>query len=276
VLRENCLDTMQIALQCNHPDFKIPPELESDRDAVLNAAELSEVVPNIETLANSEFIKNAFQDRGRFRIQIPCVSQYYWSNAQRFANADFNPGIDDILRSRIKTSGIQTLDFVVSDIKFTIVDVGGQRSERRKWLHCFDDVTAIIFLSAIDEYDMFLEEDDDVSRLTESLALWSEVTGSQFFKPHSWILFLNKYDSLRQKISQKSLHNYFEDISETDGQDFDKCVEYITQKYDDVYNGSSPFYSYVTCAIDTTSCQKVFDTVRDIIINKALCRLDLM
>jgi len=34
-----------------------------------------------------------------------------------------------------------------------MVDVGGQRSERRKWIHCFEGVKAIIFLTAINEYD---------------------------------------------------------------------------------------------------------------------------
>ena len=34
-----------------------------------------------------------------------------------------------------------------------MVDVGGQRSERRKWIHCFENVTSIIFLVALSEYD---------------------------------------------------------------------------------------------------------------------------
>lgn len=28
-------------------------------------------------------------------------------------------------------------------------DVGGQRSERKKWIHCFEGVTAIIFCVAL-------------------------------------------------------------------------------------------------------------------------------
>ena len=32
-------------------------------------------------------------------------------------------------------------------------DVGGQRSERKKWIPCFEDVTAIIFIVALSEYD---------------------------------------------------------------------------------------------------------------------------
>jgi hypothetical protein len=43
---------------------------------------------------------------------------------------------------------------------FSIFDVGGQRSERRKWIHCFDNVTAIIFICAMSEYDQTLVEDD--------------------------------------------------------------------------------------------------------------------
>lgn len=41
-------------------------------------------------------------------------------------------------------------------------DVGGQRSERKKWIHCFESVTAIIFLVAISEYDQTLIEDESV------------------------------------------------------------------------------------------------------------------
>lgn len=41
-----------------------------------------------------------------------------------------------------------------------LFDVGGQRSERKKWIHCFEDVTAIIFCVAMSEYDQVLHEDE--------------------------------------------------------------------------------------------------------------------
>ena len=46
---------------------------------------------------------------------------------------------------------------------FRMVDVGGQRSERRKWIHCFENVTSVMFLVAISEYDQILVETDEVS-----------------------------------------------------------------------------------------------------------------
>lgn len=40
-------------------------------------------------------------------------------------------------------------------------DVGGQRSERKKWIHCFENVNALMFLVAISGYDQCLAEDKD-------------------------------------------------------------------------------------------------------------------
>ena len=47
---------------------------------------------------------------------------------------------------------------------FRLFDVGGQRSERKKWIHCFEDVTAIIFCVAMSEYDQVLHEDETTVR----------------------------------------------------------------------------------------------------------------
>ena len=51
------------------------------------------------------------------------------------------------------------------EVHFRLVDVGGQRSERRKWIHCFEDVSSIIFIASLAEYNMRLVEDGAVNRL---------------------------------------------------------------------------------------------------------------
>lgn len=57
-----------------------------------------------------------------------------------------------------KPSCISLIAFISSI--FRLFDVGGQRSERKKWIHCFEDVTAIIFCVAMSEYDQVLHEDE--------------------------------------------------------------------------------------------------------------------
>lgn len=45
-------------------------------------------------------------------------------------------------------------------LAYRLFDVGGQRSERKKWIHCFEDVTAIIYCVALSAYDLTLQEDE--------------------------------------------------------------------------------------------------------------------
>jgi len=80
----------------------------------------------------------------------------------------------------------------------TMVDVGGQRSERRKWLNCFVDISAVLFLVALNEYDMVLEEDNKTNRMEEALKLFTKITGAQWFENTSFILFLNKSELFEQ------------------------------------------------------------------------------
>lgn len=47
---------------------------------------------------------------------------------------------------------------------YRMFDVGGQRSERKKWIHCFEGVTAIIFCVAMSAYDLVLAEDEEMVR----------------------------------------------------------------------------------------------------------------
>ena len=69
-----------------------------------------------------------------------------------------------------------------------MVDVGGQRSERKKWIHCFEDVLMIMFLTAISEYDQMLEENILVNRLEESLNLFETILTYHWFR--YWIFFI--------------------------------------------------------------------------------------
>lgn len=66
---------------------------------------------------------------------------------------DYLPSQQDILLARKPTKGIHEYDFEIKNVPFKMVDVGGQRSERRRWFECFESVTSILFLVSSSEYD---------------------------------------------------------------------------------------------------------------------------
>ena len=77
---------------------------------------------------------------------------YFLNSLDRLTNKNYVPSQDDVLRTRVKTTGIVEIRFHFKDLHFKMFDVGGQRSERKKWIHCFEGVTAIIFCVALSAY----------------------------------------------------------------------------------------------------------------------------
>ena len=121
------------------------------------------------------------------------------------------PNDQDVLRSRVKTTGITETTFIIQDLTYRMFDVGGQRSERKKWIHCFENVTTILFLVAISEYDQLLFEDETVNRMQEALTLFDSICNSRWFIKTSIILFLNKIDRFKEKLPVSPMQNYFPD-----------------------------------------------------------------
>lgn len=77
----------------------------------------------------------------------------FFDSIKRIGARDYIPTDEDIIRARVKTTGITEVKFNVRDLVYRVFDVGGQRSERKKWIHCFEGVQCLIFIVAISEYD---------------------------------------------------------------------------------------------------------------------------
>jgi len=114
----------------------------------------------------------------------------------------------------------------------SMFDVGGQRSERKKWIHCFENVTSIIFCVALSEYDQVLLEESSQNRMQESLVLFDSVVNSRWFMRTSIILFLNKVDLFRGKLKKSPLGAYFPDYS--GGDDVNRATKYLLWRFNQV------------------------------------------
>lgn len=98
-------------------------------------------------------------------FQLHDSAQYYFDSLDRITASNYIPDDQDILRTRVKTTGISETTFKVESLTYRMFDVGGQRSERKKWIHCFENVTAVVFVVALSAYDQMLLEDEAVVRL---------------------------------------------------------------------------------------------------------------
>lgn len=214
-------------------------------------------------------------DRRR-EYQLTDSAKYYLSDLDRIADPTYLPTQQDILRVRVPTTGISEYPFDLEEIRFRMVDVGGQRSERRKWIHCFENVTSIIFLVALSEYDQILFESDNENRMEESKALFKTIITYPWFQHSSVILFLNKKDLLEEKITYSHLVDYF---PEYDGPQKDAIAvrEFILRMFVELNpDPEKIIYSHFTCATDTENIRFVFAAVKDTILQLNLKEYNLV
>ena len=98
------------------------------------------------------------------------------------------------------------------DLFITMIDVGGQRSERKKWLRCFDSIQAVIFIASLAEYDQVLAEDGVTNRMRESIVLFGQMCEHTYLEKTNMILFLNKKDLFATKLKTKPLSICFQGL----------------------------------------------------------------
>jgi len=207
----------------------------------------------------------------------------YFDSIDRIAAHDYLPNDQDVLRSRVKTTGITETTFIIGDLTYRMFDVGGQRSERKKWIHCFENVTTILFLVAISEYDQLLFEDETVNRMQEALTLFDSICNSRWFIKTSIILFLNKIDRFKEKLPVSPMQNYFPDydgmlfqqrqavmrLMSAGGADYAAACDYILNRFVSLNQAETKqIYTHFTCATDTTQIRFVMGAVNGMFLSK--------
>ncbi|TEB37720.1 heterotrimeric G-protein alpha subunit, GPA3-like protein [Coprinellus micaceus] len=193
---------------------------------------------------------------------------YFFGEVLRIGTPGYLPNETDVLRARQKSVGITETRFTMGQLSIHMFDVGGQRSERKKWIHCFESVTSIIFCTALSEYDQVLLEEKTQNRMAESLVLFESVINSRWFLRTSIILFLNKIDVFKNKLPRVALERYFPEY--TGGPDINKAAKYILWKFMQANRARLSVYPHLTQATDTTNIRLVFAAVKETILQNAL------
>ncbi|WWD18962.1 hypothetical protein CI109_103419 [Kwoniella shandongensis] len=227
-------------------------------------------LPALKSLWADPNVQQCYQRGNEFALaeNIP----YFFKDLDRLFVPGYVPTSDDILRVRSKTTGISETRFPLNDVVFRLFDVGGQRSERRKWASCFENVTAILFLVALSDYNSCLIEDRESNGMQEALLLFDSICNSQWFTKTSIILFLNKADLLMEKIKQpnQQIRKHFPDFEGKPGS-FNDAVEFFRFKFRSLNRSpSKEIYCHVTTAVDVQNVKVVMTACQDTILKNAL------
>lgn len=230
-----------------------------------------EFASHLRCIWNDPVIQQTYSNRAKF--QLYDSTAFFFENLDRIAKPDFVPTDDDILRVRVKTTGLIKQDFELKKFKIRMLDVGGQRNERRKWIHCFEGVTAVIFVAAISEYDQMCFEDSRTNRLDEALQLFDNVSNSEWFATTPIILFLNKKDLFDVKFPKVSLSVCFDDWNNGS---IESAYDFISRKFQVLQQTERDLYIHFTTALDSENFLKVFDAVRGIVLQAILAQDNLI
>jgi len=271
IVWKNVIEAMRTLSTQSKETALSTPELEASRTLFSEMKDEEELTPalgeQVAALWKEAAIRAVYDKRASF--QLPDSASYFFDNVTRLAVKSFVPTNDDILRARVRTTGIVESKFEVEGNKFQIYDVGGQRNERKKWIHCFENVTAVLFVVAISEYDQTCFEDETTNRIAEAMALFDEIANNAFFKNSAMILFLNKRDLFATKIPNVPLRVCFPDF--TGGNTYEEATAYIQSQFEAKQkNKTKPIYTHVTCATDKNNVNAVFNAVKDIVIRQSL------
>jgi len=273
-LNQNVIDCMKALLYaCQKFDYKLDDQYDNKTAETIMEFDEGERIgyelgEDITRLFNSKAVKSAYKRRSEFWLLDSCG--YYMQNLDRFTEIGFTPTDEDAVMARIRTTGI-----VVSELeqkiaapkegepdtlKIQVVDVGGQRNERKKWIHCFDDVKAILFIVNLAGYNQVLFEDASKNRMMESLDLFRDITHRANFIDTPVFLFLNKKDLFEVLSGEVDLSNLFPDY--TGGKDVHKALEFIESKFRERLPGKKEIQVHVVTGVWKRDIKCAFEEVK--------------
>ncbi|PPQ73665.1 hypothetical protein CVT26_010757 [Gymnopilus dilepis] len=267
----NIIDSMKATLQAL-PDLGLTLAINNDahRVVILQPSNVeyealpAEVVDAIYHLWLDPAVRAAVERSNEFSLNDSAA--YYFSSILRAASPDYMPTDADILRCRIKYTGITETKFWQGDLTYKIFRMGEQKGERRKWATHFGDVKALFFVADISEYNEMLYEDESLTRLQSILQTFDVVCNSEPFMHTDIVLLLNHVDRFAEKLPELPLNDYFPDYR--GGNDVDAARDYILHQFVQLNRHTSKrqIHIHYTCPTDKQLLQKILSSLGDIVL----------
>lgn len=193
-----------------------------------------EYAPYVEELWKDAAIQATYNRRDE--LHLPRVATYFLDRAVEIAKVDYEPSDIDVLYAEgITTSnGLASMEFSFHQTKnddfrnqekhpdpvsrYQLIRVHAKSlGENCKWLEMFEDVGMVLFCVSLTEYDEYEVNNSGVlvNKMLESKRLFERIVTHPIFQESNFLLILNKFDLLEEKIDQAPLTRceWFEDFN---------------------------------------------------------------
>ncbi|KAJ6104862.1 G protein complex alpha subunit GanA [Penicillium sp. IBT 16267x] len=182
-------------------------------------------------------------------IYVTNGSPSFYHSIGRMSAREWLPDHQDILRARLRTTGISETFLELGSMNCLVIDVGGQQSERKKWIQCFEDVRCLIFVAALSGYDQCLDEDRGSNRLQEAMSIFDSL-----------------FDLFQQKLLTSPFSQNFPDFCGSD-QDVHAAAQFVNDRFLEMDRAQGrEIYTHCTTATDTTLVKKPLKSVEGMIV----------
>jgi len=239
-----------------------------------------EMAERIKTVWEDPAVQIAWKNR---KESILIQLEYLLSHIDRLLAPDFIPNNDDILRARHRTTGELVSRFEDKKNSWSIVDVGGQFSERPKWESVFETshINAVLYFIALDEYDIANVESNPEhdTKFQLALSVYEEIMNGEHVRDHKScrIVFLNKLDLFTLKLQQEDRFTDFQNRFGYMGENnVDDCLDFIYKTIEDKITDNLPVHIHAICGLDTSLIKKLAQDIKVSIIASSLIDMGIL
>jgi hypothetical protein len=221
----------------------------------------------LKPLWHDQMLQEAY--KRRVPHQFPVTMEYYLNSIDRILPSHYVPNINDVLNVRIKTTGIVETEVLIKNVLVRFNDIGGQRNERKKWIHCFDGKDVFIYCMALSEINEVCYEDDKTNRMLESLRCFEELSSSTDYIPLHvpFILFMSQVDLFAKKIlSGTPIVHVFPDYNKDYLRDPDLAIRHILKEFEKRNVKGRKLFPVAGNTIDCKSMTQVFHHIEKVIL----------
>lgn len=286
-IHKNIIHNMDILVtQCKQLRIGLrSSEGESAERTFLTSDDTVEKLASAKILWDDKGIQECFNRRSEYETRNPLYTstKYFMCELHRILETSYMPINEDIIRVRKNTEGVIQYEFVVTDIQFRIIDVGGERAEREKWINFLQSrITCVIFLGAIDEYNTnFIECEEserEKNKLLEAIELFGTIQDYSWLEHTTFILFLNKIDIFEEKIKIYNIIDHFSEFPgfPRDAENGKRFIRRLFLEQNSNKGNNRMVYTHETCATNTEDMRFVFEAVKDTILQLNLRQYNLV